>query len=585
LSSSNETFRRSRVYSYLAGALTVLGLGGIGVLLFQVSELSERYGQIERDIAHYSGQRDQLLTAREGLSAEISTLDTRLQGVRDDLRRAEQSRNEAIAAEKAALDARDVAQATLESLLERETAAKGVIAAAERERDRLQSLTAQNGDLQRSVADLDGKKGSLETAVSDLRAKEGKLQDAIRLLRDQRDAASVAVEQLKLETQVLERLKDRVDALTSEEADIGNQLLEAQTALSKIEGERKTAEDRLSGLKAQVDQEAIKLEEARRDRGTAEGQLASLQVQVDSLVRQKADQIRDADEAQARLDQAQLDLQTALSARQQAETTLASSSQTIKQVEAELATILADRDNAADELAEIKRDIERDRAILAQIKAARSEIETLRGQREALDKEVQDRQKDLGELGVKLTIATDALRKAEESLPSILSRRAAAESAEAAAIDRKTTLDAEIQRNNARETALKDALTAARAALGKAEADRDEALRAQTSAEEDLERLKQMIGGRQAVLAAVIAAETRSKDLLALIDDLERTRNDRLDEVSKAGAALQAALLELQDVRDHVATLRSQQDALSRVLDSSGTPEAPSVQDRSQPAD
>ena len=575
MTSSNETFRRSRVFTYLAGGLTVLGLGGIGVLVFQVHDLSERYGQIERDIRYYDGQREQLRSARDGLSAEISTLEARLQGAKDELRQVEQGRDAAVMAEKAASAARDTAQAKLDALLEGEKAAKATIANAEQERARLQSLTTQNRDLQRSVAELEAKKRELDTALSALRTDEGKRRDTIRGLEDQSAAASAKVEQLRLDTQRLERLKDQVAALEEQEADLGKRLRDAQAAVSKADDERQRAEDRLAALQAQVGQEEAKLGEAQQKRGTAEGLLASLQVQVDTLEGQKAERTRDTEAAKARLDQAERDRQTAEAARLQAETALATARTALQQVDAQRATAQADRDKAAAELSDIKAQIERDRAILAQIEAAKGAIATLIGQRDALDKEVQAKQQTLGALGVDLANATDALGKAKEALLGVQARQAAAESTEAAANARKTALDAEIQQAEARETALKDALTASQVALSKAEADRDVALAAKTTAEADLARLDQQIGGRRAVLAAVEAAEARQKDLAALIDELERTLNDRRDEVSKAGADIQAARRELKQVRDAIAEAVSQRDAPPAVPDSNGTPGAP----------
>jgi len=108
------------MFSYLAGGLTALGLIGMGVLVFQVNDLSDRYGQIERDIGYFTEERERLRQHRDQLGQEVSQFDTDLQAAREALRRATQGRDEALSAEAAALAARDTAQAALQLLRDQE---------------------------------------------------------------------------------------------------------------------------------------------------------------------------------------------------------------------------------------------------------------------------------------------------------------------------------------------------------------------------------------------------------------------------------------------------------------------------------
>lgn len=178
------------MFSYLAGGLTALGLIGMGVLVFQVNDLSDRYGQIERDIGYFTEERERLRQHRDQLGQEVSQFDTDLQAAREALRRATQGRDEALSAEAAALAGRDTAQAALQLLRDQERSAREAIATADREQERILSLTDQREGIETALAGLDRQKGDLEQTVSGLATQRATLADEVEELQGQRMTAT-----------------------------------------------------------------------------------------------------------------------------------------------------------------------------------------------------------------------------------------------------------------------------------------------------------------------------------------------------------------------------------------------------------
>lgn len=71
MTSSNETSRRSRTYTFVAGVLATLVFIALGALIYEVNDLNDRYGRIAEDIGYYSGERERLASERDALSAEL----------------------------------------------------------------------------------------------------------------------------------------------------------------------------------------------------------------------------------------------------------------------------------------------------------------------------------------------------------------------------------------------------------------------------------------------------------------------------------------------------------------------------------
>lgn len=562
MTSSNETFRRSRVFSYLAGGLTALGLVGMGVLVFQVNDLNDRYGQIERDIGYFTDERERLRQSRDQLGQEISRVDIDLQAQREELRRAIQSRTEALVAADTANAARDAAQTTLELLRQQESAAREAIATGERERERIRSLTTQREEIDRLLAELDRRRVDLEQTVSGLRTERTTLGDAVEDLLAQRETETARVEALRAAIVGLEALRQEVELLRSTEADLRQRIATQQAAAGSLESRVSDAQSRLEELQAQLTAETAARDAAARERGLAEGQLGTLRAEVDALSRTSGDLRREEELVAERLRLSEAARQAADEARNQTETTLAEARQALEQVLRDQASALAGRDSAIAERVQVEGDIASGRVVLAEIESAREQIGQLTGQREGLSSEVERLRENRASLAIEIDAANSDLQGLRERLVRLAERAGAAEAAEGEAASRLARLQELIDEAEARATSSNDALAEARQALEAALSERDAAIRVRTQAENDLATLGEELARRQSVLAVVEAAEGQATALSARVESLMETLSARRDEVAQAEAAVQALRADVQRERDEIELLLDRRSVL-----------------------
>lgn len=562
MTSSNETFRRSRVFSYLAGGLTALGLVGMGVLVFQVNDLNDRYGQIERDIGYFTDERERLRQSRDQLGQEISRVDIDLQAQREELRRAIQSRTEAVAAADTANAARDAAQTTLELLRQQESAAREVIATGERERERIRSLTTQREEIDRLLAELDRRRVDLEQTVSGLQTERTTLGDFVEDLQAQRETETARVEALRAEIVGLDALRQEVEQLRSTEADLRQRIATQQAATGSLESRVSDAQSRLEELQAQLTAETAARDAAARDRGLVEGELGTLRAEVDALSRTSGDFRREEALAAERLRLSEAARQVADEARNQTETTLAEARQALEQVLRDQASALAGRDSAIAERAQIEGDIASGRVVLAQIDSAQEQIGQLTGQREGLSIEVERLRETRASLAIEIDAANSDLQVLRERLVRLSERAGAAEAAEAETAARRARLQELIDQAEARATSSNDALAEARQALEAALSERDAAIRVRTQAENDLATLGEELARRQSVLAVVEAAEGQATALSARVESLMETLRARRDEVAQAEAVVQSLRADVQRKRDEIEPLLDRRSVL-----------------------
>ena len=92
MTSSNETSRRSRFFTFLSGALAAAALAAFAALFWQVNRLDQQYGTILRDRAHYEAQRDAALERREALNADVAALSERKSRLEVEVRELSQRR-------------------------------------------------------------------------------------------------------------------------------------------------------------------------------------------------------------------------------------------------------------------------------------------------------------------------------------------------------------------------------------------------------------------------------------------------------------------------------------------------------------
>ena len=411
MSSSNETFRKFRKFSWYAGGLTALCIAALFILFYQVNGLSEHYGQIERDIHFYSSKRDQLQQERDSLRQQIATLQADLTAVNDEVRRGRQSRDEVVASEAVVSAARDDAKADLAALEERERAALDVIANAEHDSNRISKLTTQKEELAQAVDALTREQSNLEQSTSVLRTQNLALKNELTSLLGRRDSASTEVQRLEVNKEKFTALTARVEELSIQESELSKKIADIRAKEQAATSAAESAALRLEQLQVQITTETTARDTLAREREQAQGELATLTTQIDALRLQETD---------------------------------------------------------------LKGEVEIGRTVLVQAAQAKNELATLTGQRDALVAEVNEKQIAKGALDTQIASASVELQQAQERMANLAAQAGVAEASESEATTRLASIEKNIQQSEARAATARTALTTEMEALADAIAKREQ---------------------------------------------------------------------------------------------------------------
>ena len=187
MTSSNETFRRSRTHTIIAASLSAVSVVGLGVLGVQMSGLNDRFGQIAGDIDYFSAEQARLRDGRDALVSERATLDQTVAALRDEKLKLETEKAEAIRLRDTAVSDRDGAAAKLETITASLAEAKAKIAKAEDLAGDVRGLESQKRGLDRDIDALGKDKSAAATAVEKLTAEKDALSKDVDGLTKTRD--------------------------------------------------------------------------------------------------------------------------------------------------------------------------------------------------------------------------------------------------------------------------------------------------------------------------------------------------------------------------------------------------------------
>lgn len=400
MTSSNETFPRSRAFTYFAGVLALLGFAGIGLLFVLVNNLDTAYGSIQRDIDRYTLAQGEERIRLDALIGQKKAEQAQLDGLRNKNDEEEGRKT------KLASDLADIQDKLAEKNREFNAAEK-TIAEADKIGQQIDELTKKRDGLLEETKDLERKQSERANLVEEIakqNANLGRLQENVDGLK--RDKADL-------------------DELSSKAKDLEDRATAASANLQESEEKRANLDKELELGKAQRDS-------LKNDNDREVARLASLKQQNNDLAEKNAQIDSDNRSLEAEKDKLEPKVKEAR-ALSLAVTALEKETEdrraTLQQLGDDLAKAEAEREDALNatekakgELEDLKADIDKRRPVIADIEIRERRLIAVKAELQTEEQELASKQNMLEGLQAEIAGKNDELQKVKEELARLNGR-------------------------------------------------------------------------------------------------------------------------------------------------------------------
>lgn len=423
MSSSQTTFCKSRRYTYIALFLGATALAGIVAAIIQVDALERTYGTIRSDIQRYTRERDDAVVSRDGVLKDISLAKAQEEALRKTLAELQAdkqkldadvvSQNDRLAtATKKFSDISARSQAADDTISKAAQAEKDLAALKMRAAD--QAKLIQNNDsriagLNTEIEDAERKKEDAVASATDVQRQQDQLENNIKSLRSdvedldvkKRELSEVSAQTKRTQADLSQATKDLTDK-TRQSSSLQSELTSLQAAVAKAKDASASATNEIADLEQQKAVLSKELTELERARARVSGEAATLEAASERARADAADaQGRQtaADNALARLNQS-----------------IPVARAEIDALKAEVATVASQRDALLGEVSDLK-------AAKAAFALDKSGADRARAEKEALEREVADQQKQLDQTKRESEIEAEKVAKLREDLALLNGRK------------------------------------------------------------------------------------------------------------------------------------------------------------------
>jgi len=374
LTSSNKTYRRSRLHTYIAAVLAAGTIGGIGFLYFQIADVTERNAEIQKNMAMFESQIDtyklqvsnlgeQTLEAKftfdeaekkvEKAKNELRLFKGKLQNATDafqeeskkiDKLKLQKQDAEIILSEFKTIETLHKKLSDENRLLEKQIA-KGNVTKFDLEKS-IESLEPKLDNLQRREKTADGRVKSLMLTVTDLQDETAKLQanknentrlnDAVKDLEDTQ--ASLQKEITTFKKQIAELKADKAVQSNNHQG-IVDAINRDRPMRNKLSSEVRDLAEKKSQLAATIsgwETTKDRLQESKDDLEKEVGKLIIREAELDGEIQGKKDSIT---KLQSEITNLQIDLSKGVKARDELDSDINNMRQKMTEHEATIATL------------------------------------------------------------------------------------------------------------------------------------------------------------------------------------------------------------------------------------------------------
>ncbi|SCX31360.1 chromosome segregation protein SMC [Agrobacterium sp. DSM 25558] len=390
MTASQNSFPKSRRYTYVALALGLISAVAVCVALVQVNALERDYGTVRSDILRFNSERQEALGRRDGLLSEISQRSVEADSFRKTIADLTADR-ERLAAEikQQTSTLAEGAEKLLASQSQAQQAADTIAAASQAEKT-LATLRSQSADIEKKISSDQSKIIDINNDIAEAESKKRAADDALASVDKTRQDRDAEIKRLNGQINDLDDKQRQVADLTAKQAGLASQI----TKMTKDLADKQRASQDLDASIAKLQDVSAKakVSAAKTDADIArqESNRADLAKQVSDLETKKASLTGDLAGLTAAAGRAREDVaaaegrgRAAQDAVSEAEKTLPTLKVQLSDVQADVAASISKRDSLSAELAILL-------AAKAKFTADKSDADRAASEKATLEKAVSD---------------------------------------------------------------------------------------------------------------------------------------------------------------------------------------------------
>jgi chromosome segregation ATPase len=384
LTSSEQTYRKSRKYAIVAGLFATASVVALGVLFIQIDALEKEYGTIRSDIGRFTADRDAALSRRDSLLEDINQKTVDEQSLRESISalNAEKGRLISEIAQQKEAQKQDTDRA-LELGLQAK-AARETIAEAEKAREALEGRRERLETLDKEVGEAEAKLQQFSRSIDEAVSKERDTRRALATAEREHKAMLDLVKQLQGQVADLNSLKQEVAELEMQQKALSGQ----STALSKEITAKQATISNLSSQIPALDSQSAKaqnrLNALSQDLSEQDGNRSSLLKEVQELEKQKASGTGTLASLQAAAASARQSASDAAGLLKAAEESLSQAKSEIVPLKSQLLELQSERASLVAQVDAARAEVARLEALKAEGKTTADAISQLNGQKSSL---------------------------------------------------------------------------------------------------------------------------------------------------------------------------------------------------------
>lgn len=423
MNASQNNFRKSRQYTYVALALGLLSVGALSVALLQVDSLEREYGSVRSDIQRYNTERTDALARRDAVLSEISQRSVEGDGIRktvaDLMEQRDRLKAEINQQTTSLSDGAEKLRATQDQT---KLAAETIEHAAAAEKA-LSNTRSLNADLDKRVIANQAKIDQYNTELEQAESRKTVADEAAAASEKIRRDKETEIAKLNQQLQELDEKQRQFVDLTARQATLTSQIAKLTKDISEKQRVSQDLDATIAKQQELASKSKISAAKIDADMARQESNRSDIASQVNVLETKKASLTGDLNSIAASADNARSEAAAAEGRLKVAQEALAEAEKALPGVKAQLGDVQSDIAVATNQLDSIKLEVTNLQALRAKYSIDKSDVDRATAEKETLETAVTDLQGRQAQLAKELELKQGELTAIRDELANLNGRK------------------------------------------------------------------------------------------------------------------------------------------------------------------
>ncbi|MGO7154756.1 hypothetical protein [Rhizobium leguminosarum] len=425
MSASQNNFRRSRRFTYIALTLGLLSAAAICVTLVQVDALERDYGAVRSDIQRFNNERTEALGRRDGILSEISQRSVDVDGLRKTIADLAAERDRLTAEIKQQTASLSDGAQRLRAGQEQANTAADVIAAASQAEKTFETFRSQSAELEKKISVNQSRVDQTNEDVAQTEDKKRAADEALTLIEKTRRDREAEITRLNGQIEDLDDKQRQVADLGARQAALASQIAKMTKDLGDKQRESQDLDADIAKLQDQAAKAKVAAVKTDADMARQESSRADLAKEISGLETKKASLTGDLASLASSAERARSDVASAEGKAKAAQGAVAEAQKALPVLKAQLSDVQSEIAAAATRRDTLMAELAYMQGVRAKVGIDKSDADRASSEKTALDKAVAELTGRHAELAKELELRQSDLNGVKAELADLNGRKGA----------------------------------------------------------------------------------------------------------------------------------------------------------------